>query len=281
MDLTKYLKAGYPALYIVTHEPERATASIETGDFEKLCWDCLRGITEPSGRIIEDTPDPLSALKWLGNRNDTVLFAQNFHHFIGSVEIIQEIQNSLPIWKASGCCLAMVGPQMLLPIEVEKYFTILDFPLPSLMDIFKMQEELGESVGVQTDMGAAESALGLTEHESETAFALSLVEKKRFCTEIVTKQKQQMIRRTGLMEFWPPVSVRSSRRIGPFETVHQEQGKSLQVGGRTPSQAESDTPCRCARKRKITDLQGGGIHPRLAPDPAGHLGTQRKPCRRI
>ena len=218
MDLAKYLKAGSPALYIITHEPERATTSIETGDFEKLCWDCLRGITEPSGRIIEDTPDPLSALKWLSNRNDTVLFAQNFHHFIGSVEIIQEIQNSLPIWKASGCCLAMVGPQVLLPIEVEKYFTILDFPLPSLMDIYKMQEELGESVGVLTDMDAAEAALGMTEHESETAFALSLVEKKRFCSEVVTEQKRQTIRRTGLMEFWPPVSV---DQVGGLDLLKQ------------------------------------------------------------
>ena len=218
MNLAKYLKAGYPALYIVTHEPERATTSIETGDFEKLCWDCLRGITESSGRIIEDTPDPLSALKWLSNRNDTVLFAQNFHHFIGSVEIIQEIQNCLPIWKASGCCLVMVGPQVLLPVEVEKYFTILDFPLPSLQDIYKMQEELGESVGVQTDMDAAEAALGLTEHESETAFALSLVEKKRFCSEVVTEQKRQMIRRTGLMEFWPSVSV---DQVGGLDILKQ------------------------------------------------------------
>ena len=105
MDLTSYLKAGYPAIHVVTQEPLRAISALRADDWESFSWDCLRGITEPAtGRAVEDVVDPLSAVRWLGNKNDTVLLVQNFHHFMGSVEIIQEIQNSLPIWKASGCC---------------------------------------------------------------------------------------------------------------------------------------------------------------------------------
>ena len=97
MDLSNYLKAGYPGLYIETHEPLRAIASIKTEGWRAHSWDCQRGIIErESGKIMEDITDPLGAIKWLGGRNDTVLFAQNFHHFMGSVEIIQEIQNSWP-----------------------------------------------------------------------------------------------------------------------------------------------------------------------------------------
>ena len=208
MDLQNYLKAGYPGFYIETEEPLRAISSIETATWQSFCWDCLRGLTEPeTGRIVEDLPDPLAAVKWLGERSDTVLMVQNFHHFIASVEIIQEIQNSIPLWKASGCCLVMVGPPVRLPQEIEKFFSILDFRLPSLDELRQIQQELGESVGVNVSENAVEAALGLTEFESETAFALSLVLKKRFCADIVTQQKMQMIRRTGLMEFWPPVPV--------------------------------------------------------------------------
>jgi len=121
------------------------------------------------------------------------------------VEIIQEIQNSIPAWKASGCSLAMVGPPVSLPREIGTFFTILDFNLPTLTELRLIQEELAQSVGVQVAEDAVEAALGLTEFESETAFALSLVLKKRFCPEVITDQKMQMIRRTGLMEFWPPV----------------------------------------------------------------------------
>ena len=206
MDLQNYLKAGYPGFYIETEEPLRAISSLETANWQSFCWDCLRGLTErETGRIMEDLPDPLAAIRWLGERSETVLIVQNFHYFFSSVEIIQEIQNSIPIWKASGCCLAMVGPPVKLPQEIEKFFSILDFRLPTLDDLRRIQQELAESVGMDIAEDAVEAALGLTEFESETAFALSLVLEKRFCANIVTQQKMQMIRRTGLMEFWPPV----------------------------------------------------------------------------
>jgi ATP-dependent 26S proteasome regulatory subunit len=208
MDIGNYLKAGYPALYIVTLEPLRATNSLNTAGWQCFCWDCLRGITErDSEKIIEDVIDPLGAIKWLGSQNDTVLLVQNFHHFVRSVEIIQEIQNSLVIWKASGCCLVLVGPSAQLPQEIACFFTMLEFRLPRVDELHAIQQELAQTVGVDVNQDAIEAALGLTEFEAETAFALSLVLKKRFCKKIVTEQKMQMIKRTGLMEFWPPVSV--------------------------------------------------------------------------
>ncbi len=219
MDLTSYLKAGYPAIHVVTQEPLRAISALRADDWESFSWDCLRGITEPAtGRAVEDVVDPLSAVRWLGNKNDTVLLVQNFHHFMGSVEIIQEIQNSLPIWKASGCCFVIVGQQVELPVEIASFFTMFDFQLPTLDEMRVIQQELAETVGVEVDDTAVEAALGLTEFEAETAFALSLVTRKAFCPEVVTEQKKQMIKRTGLMEFWPPVPV---DQVGGLDTFKQ------------------------------------------------------------
>ena len=47
MDLTNYLKAGYPTLYITTQEPERATRSISANGWKTFSWDCIRGVTIP------------------------------------------------------------------------------------------------------------------------------------------------------------------------------------------------------------------------------------------
>ena len=208
MDITNYLKAGYPALSIVTEEPLRVITTLNTDNWKSFSWDCMRGITErESGRIIEDAMDPLAAVKWLANQNDTVLLVQNFHHFINAVEIIQEIQNSIPVWKASGCSFVMVGPSLQLPQEVFNFFTVLDFKLPTQDELMAIQIELAEETGAAIDENSIDAACGLTEFESETAFALSLVLKKQFCAKIVTEQKMQMIKRTGLMEFWPPVPI--------------------------------------------------------------------------
>ena len=231
MEITSYLKAGYPALYIVTQEPERAIASISPEGWQTLSWDCQRGIMDPqSCRCVEDAQDPLAAIKWLSVRGDTVLFVQNFHHFLGSVEIIQEIQNSLSLWKAQGSCFIMVGPQVSLPQELEKYFTLLGFELPDIEDLRKIQAELGESVGVEVNPEAVEAALGLTEFEAETAFARSLVERKRFCSEIVTEQKKQMIKRSGLMEFWPPVPIEEVGGLELFKEYIRNRRKAFEPG---------------------------------------------------
>jgi len=219
MNVTNYLKAGYPGLFIETQEPLRAIKTISTDTWRSFSWDCLRGILDrETGKIVEDVVDPLGAVKWLSGQTDTVLFVQNFHHFIAAVEIIQEIQNSIPAWKGSGCCLVLVGPRFELPPEVANFFTTLDFRLPSREELRLIQQELGESVGVDVVETSVEAALGLTEFESETAFALSLVLEKRFCPSVITEQKMQMIRRTGLMEFWPPVSV---EQVGGLDLLKQ------------------------------------------------------------
>ena len=231
MNLTNYLKAGYPCLYVSTTEPLRAIESITAEGWNTYSWDCLRGITErETGKIVEDVLDPLGAVKWMGGHSDTVLFVQNFHHFVSSVDIIQEIQNSLPTWKGSGCCLVPVGPPVQLPQEISSFFTMLDFKLPSLIELTRIQQELAEAVKVEVSADAVEAALGLTEFESETAFALSLVLKKRFCAQVITEQKMQMIRRTGLMEFWPPVPVDQVGGLDFFKQYLANRKKAFEPG---------------------------------------------------
>jgi len=227
MDIIDYLKAGYPTLYIITQEPDRAINTIRPEKWQSFSWDCLRGIINlKASQIVDDVLDPLGALKWFSSNNDSVLFVQNFHHFIKSVEVVQEIQNSVPLWKGSGCCLIMVGPQVQLPVEVEKYFTLLDFELPTLESLRKIQQELGESVGIELNEDSVEAALGLTEFEAETAFALSLVKSKKFCSKVITHQKMQMIKRTGLMEFWPPVPV---SEVGGLDIFKQYLGNRMKA----------------------------------------------------
>ena len=231
MNLSDYLKAGYPCLYVSTIEPLRATASIKTEGWNSYSWDCMRGIiARENGQIADDVLDPLGAVKWLSGKSDTVLFVQNFHHFISSVESIQEIQNAISIWKGSGCCLVMVGPPVQLPREIASFFTMLDFKLPSRDELRSIQQELADAVKVEVSEDAVEAALGLTEFESETAFALSLVLEKRFCPGVITKQKMQMIRRTGLMEFWPPVPVEHVGGLELFKQYLLNRKKAFEPG---------------------------------------------------
>jgi SpoVK/Ycf46/Vps4 family AAA+-type ATPase len=101
----------------------------------------------------------------------------------------------------------LVGPAAVLPPEIANFVTTLEFRLPDRIELSAIQQELAETVNLEVNDEAVEAALGLTEFEAETAFALSLVLKNRLSAKIVTEQKMQMIKRTGLMQFWPPVPV--------------------------------------------------------------------------
>ncbi len=231
MDIISYMKAGFPAIYINTTETDRAIKSIHADGYQTLAWDCLRGIVcSKNNFMVDDIIDPLGALNWLAEKQETILIVQNFHHFLGSVEIIQAITNQIHIYKGQGSCLVMAGPHISLPLEIEKYFTVLDFALPSTRDLAVIMQELGDVVKVDVDLSAVDAAKGLTEFEAETAFALSLVKTKSFNPDIITEQKKMMIRRTGLMEFFPPVPMDQVGGLEPFKQYLNNRIKAFEPG---------------------------------------------------
>jgi len=214
-----YLKAGFPALCVLTQEPHRAEEALPCEGWEFVIWDCLRGIREASTmKPIDEIKDPVEALNWLNGYQDKVLIAHNLHLFLDSPEVIQGIQNGIARWKATGCALVMVSPIIQLKPEVEKFFHLVDLPLPDDEELFTLQNELGKPHNIKPNRKAARAAKGLTEFESETAFALSLIRKGYFSTKVISEAKSQMIRKSGLMEFWEPADIADVGGLNNFKS---------------------------------------------------------------
>ena len=72
-----YLKAGYPALCVLTQEPDRAEQSLPCEGVQFYAWDCIRGIhpAKKPNHIQVEIRDPVEAVRWLDGRQDTVLIA--------------------------------------------------------------------------------------------------------------------------------------------------------------------------------------------------------------
>ena len=61
-----YLKAGYPALSVLTYEPYRAEQLLPCEGWRFFAWDCIQGIKDlESKKIIEEIRDPVEAVNWL------------------------------------------------------------------------------------------------------------------------------------------------------------------------------------------------------------------------
>jgi hypothetical protein len=239
--LSPYLRAGYPAICLLTQEPHRAEQTIICDGWKFFAWDCLQGFRE-AGKIqgIDEIRDPVEAVNWLNRKQDTVLLAHNLHLFLEIPEVIQAIQNGVMSWKSHGSCLVMVTPVVQLRPEIEKFFHVIDLPLPTESQLFVMQEDLargasvldreGKEVHVATDKASAQAARGLTEFEAETAFALSLVREGKFSHRVITDVKGQMIRKSGLMEFWEPADIADVGGLENLKAYIRNRAAAFQPG---------------------------------------------------
>ncbi len=160
--LQDYLKAGFPAICILTQEPHRAEEFLPCEGWRFLSWNCIEGIKDlATQKIVDETKDPVHAVQHLNGFNDTVQICHNLHLFTEVPEVIQAIQNGIIRWKSTGCALVMIAPVIRMTPEVEKFFHVIDLPLPEDEELFNLQIDMGKSLNVKPDRKAARAAKGL------------------------------------------------------------------------------------------------------------------------
>lgn len=230
-ELKQYLRAGYPALCVLTQESHRAEQLLICDDWQFVAWDCIQGIRKAgTTQVLDEVKDPVEAVNWLSMYKDTVLIANNLHLFLDIPEVIQAIQCGILRWKGTGCALIMISPVVQMRPEIEKYFTLIDLPLPDDEALINLQTELCRSVNVNTNKRAARAAKGLTEFEAETAFALSLIKKGYCSTRIISEAKSQMIRKSGLMEFWEPADIKDVGGLDKLKAFINKRSSAYESG---------------------------------------------------
>jgi len=205
-----YIKAGYPLLWVSTHEYERAiyTLSSEVGDgYKKYVWD-ITGLREypDLNKYLTSEGDPLTPITHLNKSEDnTIVYALDFNNFIKNVDVFRSILNSLNHWKFNGLVLVIISPIIDFPKEMEKYITILDFNLPDIKVLRQVTEKFAISQRVKISKKDIErisnAGQGLTIFEFENSLSLSTAKFREFKEEEVIEQKRNIIRKNASLDF--------------------------------------------------------------------------------
>jgi SpoVK/Ycf46/Vps4 family AAA+-type ATPase len=92
-----------------------------------------------------------------------------------------------------------------LPPELERELTVIEFALPGKEDLRSVLDGIKESAGIESMAPeecekVLEASSGLTTLEAEGAFALSVVEMKSVSPTVVAREKAQAVRKNGLLE---------------------------------------------------------------------------------
>lgn len=210
MEFNDYLRAGYPLLWVQTHEENRAISvlSQEAQGYQVYSWDIVGGLKDHQTGQSRQMADPLKPLQAASTLPEgAILFLLDFHRFINAVEVYRTIKNLVPILKATDRHMVIVSPVLQIPVELEKDITVLPFELPTVAELLETATRIVADNGleVQIDEKTIASGKGLTLHEAENAMALSLVKEKTFSKKILEQEKLQAVRKSGLMELYEAV----------------------------------------------------------------------------
>jgi ATP-dependent 26S proteasome regulatory subunit len=217
-ELETLIRARYPIIYVISWEEERVETAIRriAADRGKKVfqWTITQGMVQNPTQRNEQTREPLSALDFImDSREPAIFLLKDFHAFLGDVTLIRRLRDLILALKKTYKTIVILSPVLKLPMELEKEITVLEYSLPVLADLDDLLEGIVQSVknNSQVDVTLThevreqilKAALGLTANEAENVFAKSLVEKHAFDVDVVLSEKEQIVRKSGILEYYP------------------------------------------------------------------------------
>ena len=230
--LSNLLKARFPYIYIPTWEEDRVLSVINTISKDSnliktprivYIWKLTTGLTKNGENVSSNTKSPLKALEYIEKSDDPAIFVfLDFHIYFGSTgmcnpdpQIIRKIRDLSSLLKESKSPknVIFISPSVMLPDELQKEVSIVDFDLPNVEDIMNLLEDMiavNQPGKIIFDLNPnekeriAKSALGLTLQEAENAFARAMVEGGNFNikkVDVILEEKRQIIKKSEILEF--------------------------------------------------------------------------------
>ena len=227
--LANLINAGFPYVYVPSYEEERVQSTVERvaanqelvrSPRKVFTWTQTNGIQcESSKGADRSTQAPQAALEYILRYPDPAVFIlKDFHIYFGpdrqtrpDYAVIRKLRDLVPNLKSSRKTVVFLSPHLVIPGDMEKDLSVLEFNLPTAEEIEAMLDEL--TAGLNPDnirLNAEErgqlvrAALGLTLMEAENAFCRAIVQMRgldKSAISIIYEEKNQVVRKTGVLEF--------------------------------------------------------------------------------
>ncbi len=229
--ITHYIRAGYPGIYLVSHEEARVEAELkaiaESVNYRLFAWAVSEGLVDIRSGNARPAQDPVQALEIVRElEENTLVLLKDFHQFVedGNPVLVRQVKEALREGKTKGKVIVVLGCRLALPPELEREFVVVEFALPGpdalgvVLDNIATSADLAKPEANEREM-LLDAAGGLTSVEAENAFALSVVEIGKLCPQVVAREKANEVKKGGLLEVCPgPASLAD---IGGLEVLKE------------------------------------------------------------
>jgi len=221
-EIEVLIRARYPIVYIVSWEERRVEEALQ-GVAKKLnrtvhSWSVTQGmkppVNRPTGSVkTTQLPGELEVLAQIHEAPEyTVFLLKDFHVYMKDSRVVRLMRDLAGRLRGRAQTLFVVSPTLNLPVELEKDISVMEFPFPEPKDIEAQVNHAVEAVkdnpNLKVDLTPeliemiVRSAQGLTADEIESALARSFVEKKTLSVDQIIEEKKQIVRKTGILQFY-------------------------------------------------------------------------------
>jgi SpoVK/Ycf46/Vps4 family AAA+-type ATPase len=216
-ELTLFLKARYPIIYINTIEEDRIEYVIRKNIKTNLnrsiySWDFVDGYTNNPNNEGFAKRNPLQALELverLNSETPALFLLKDFNRFLTDLSISRKLRNISRILKLQPKTIIIIGSELNIPIELQDLITVLQFQLPSESEINQELERLINSLNIKVEPQ-------LFENLTKACQGLSLERIRRVLSKIIAtyktinnnsiavllSEKKQIISQTEILEYW-------------------------------------------------------------------------------
>ncbi|PSN12699.1 AAA family ATPase, partial [filamentous cyanobacterium CCP5] len=156
-ELGLLIRARYPVIYLPTAEEERAEAAIAAsaqreGGRAVYTWDFVEGYQgnpNDAGTAIRNPLQALEHLEKLPAGAAAIFVLRDFHRFLEDIAVARKLRNLARLLRAQPKTLVILSPQLVVPDDLAEIITVVEFALPTPVEIKGEIERLLASMGRQ------------------------------------------------------------------------------------------------------------------------------------
>lgn len=220
------LNAYYPVLYLTSFEYERTKQKIygiinslrlEKKEVRLFKWNCVEGLNlitvEGQHQYLgEEYDDAEMVLKFIYNDKEIskdIFVLEDFSNYIEEEKVKFYVRSIAERAKHTNTHAILLSAVYKLPIELEKYVTVLNIPLPDRLDmertLVQVERQCKINLSVEMRNRMVDAALGMTSMEADLAFCLAAVKDDlgENAPYTVSSEKEQIIRKSGILDYFP------------------------------------------------------------------------------
>ncbi|MBI5883044.1 MAG: AAA family ATPase [Elusimicrobia bacterium] len=219
-ELEVLIRARYPLICLVSWEEtraERMLAALAESHHKRLfLWTFTQGFREVGKNPDASTKDPQAALDFLEKSQESAIFVlKDFHPYLQDPGVIRRLRDLVDSLKSSYKSLILLSPVLVIPVELEKDLTVIDYDLPGQAELWNLLKEVAGaaqdgakfSVNLETEdvEKLIHAAMGMTLSEAENALAKAIVLDSKLGAadvDVILQEKKQIIRKSRLLEFF-------------------------------------------------------------------------------